>query len=221
MKRVFIDQEQLEALSKVGRVHLRAYPIDQVIYHHGQLSADMAVVVSGKVAIQSISKEGDLLIVSTFGPGEVIGANLMFAAKNTYPMTVVAVSEATLAHISKEEVLCLCQEDKNFLLQFLSLISDRTLLLTDKLQNVAQKSLRQRLTDYLMAQMAIQGQSEQGQSEQGQSAHPRIILPCTKKALAEQLGVQRTSLSRELDKMRKEGLITFDSHTVTWLGERV
>jgi CRP-like cAMP-binding protein len=40
----------------------------------------------------------------------------------------------------------------------------------------------------------------------------------TKKALAEKIGVQRTSLSRELDRMRKEGLIDFEGRTVCITG---
>ena len=44
-----------------------------------------------------------------------------------------------------------------------------------------------------------------------------IRLPITKKALAERMGVARTSLSRELGKMREEGVIEFDRDTITLL----
>jgi DNA-binding transcriptional regulator LsrR (DeoR family) len=39
----------------------------------------------------------------------------------------------------------------------------------------------------------------------------------TKKALADKIGVQRTSLSRELSKMKKDGLIECDSESITIL----
>ncbi len=39
----------------------------------------------------------------------------------------------------------------------------------------------------------------------------KIKLNTTKKGLADKIGVQRTSLSRELNKMRKEKLIDFDN----------
>ncbi|HPE16011.1 MAG TPA: helix-turn-helix domain-containing protein, partial [Oscillospiraceae bacterium] len=39
----------------------------------------------------------------------------------------------------------------------------------------------------------------------------------TKKALAERIGVQRTSLSRELAKMRDDGLIKFDIDSIELL----
>jgi CRP-like cAMP-binding protein len=45
----------------------------------------------------------------------------------------------------------------------------------------------------------------------------RIQLGITKKALAERIGVQRTSLSRELAKMKADGLIDFDDKTISLL----
>ena len=39
----------------------------------------------------------------------------------------------------------------------------------------------------------------------------------TKKVLADKIGVQRTSLSRELSKMKNDGLIDFDSESITIL----
>jgi len=42
-----------------------------------------------------------------------------------------------------------------------------------------------------------------------------IKIEVTKKDLAEKFGVQRSSLSRELNKMRKDGLIEYDAYSIT------
>jgi len=42
-----------------------------------------------------------------------------------------------------------------------------------------------------------------------------IKLEVTKKDVAEKVGVQRSSLSRELNKMRKDGLIEYDAFSIT------
>jgi Mn-dependent DtxR family transcriptional regulator len=42
-----------------------------------------------------------------------------------------------------------------------------------------------------------------------------IKLDITKKELAERLGIQRTSLSHELSKMKKDGLVDYDAHSIT------
>jgi DNA-binding transcriptional regulator LsrR (DeoR family) len=43
----------------------------------------------------------------------------------------------------------------------------------------------------------------------------KIELHMTKKELAEKLGIQRTSLSRELNKMKKDGLIDYNASSIT------
>jgi len=48
-----------------------------------------------------------------------------------------------------------------------------------------------------------------------------LELPTSKKMLAEKLGVQRTSLSRELQKMANEGLIHFDRQSITIIDEKI
>ena len=48
----------------------------------------------------------------------------------------------------------------------------------------------------------------------------RIRLTMSKKALADKMGVQRTSLSRELSRMRRDGLILFDAHYIERLAPK-
>ena len=42
-----------------------------------------------------------------------------------------------------------------------------------------------------------------------------INLKTTKKSLAQRFGIERSSLSRELNKMRSDGLVEFDARTIT------
>ncbi len=46
-----------------------------------------------------------------------------------------------------------------------------------------------------------------------------VKVGISKKDLAQRMEVQRSSLSRELNKMRKDGLIEFDSKTITLKNE--
>jgi CRP-like cAMP-binding protein len=88
-----------------------------------------------------------------------------------------------------------------FLLQFLQIISENTAVLHERLAHVSQKGLRQRLTQYLVAESAKQ------QTQ-------KIVLPLTKVRLAQLLGVSRTSLSREFTAMQKAGLLTYNRNIV-------
>ena len=112
-------------------------------------------------------------------------------------MTIIAKSDSTMLHIKKEVILELSMINKNFLLMLLQYLSDRSVLLTDKIKLISGKSIRQLILDFLTFEYHIQGSN-------------KIKLIMTKKELAERFGIQRTSLSRELQKMRKEGLIDYN-----------
>jgi len=74
--------------------------------------------------------------------------------------------------------------------------------LGDKLKYYARRPLRKIITAYLKHESLKQDSKI-------------IQLTTSKKALAESMGVQRTSLSRELQKMKQEGLITYSADTIT------
>lgn len=178
------------------------YQKDTVIYFQNQRCTTFDIILQGKILIQKIDTRGDVLTVSSFGGGDYLGANLLFAQNNTYPMTVVSKSASTLLHIERPLILDLCQNHKDFLIKYLQSISNRTLILTDKINTLTMKTLRQRITEFLAYEYYRQ-------------KNPRIKLSMTKKELSEKLGVQRPSLSRELSKMRKDGILEFDAKYIT------
>jgi CRP-like cAMP-binding protein len=72
------------------------------------------------------------------------------------------------------------------------------------MKNRVSRTIRQSIMTYLRRQSQLQKRQ-------------RIRLTLSKKALAEMFGISRTSLSRELGRMRDEGLIDFDQKTITIL----
>ena len=84
----------------------------------------------------------------------------------------------------------------------LGTISDRMLILADKIRTISHKTIRQQIIAFLTYEYHLQ-------------KSPVIRLKYSKKELAERLGVQRSSLGRELNKMRREGLLEYDARTIT------
>lgn len=134
----------------------------------------------------------------------MIGGNLLFCHKNSYPMTIIGKTDVTIIHLKKDLILKLCQSNSNFLINFLESLSDKTLILADRIKTLSFKSLRKSIVDFLIYESYSQKNN-------------KIKLGLTKKDLAEKFGVQRTSLSRELKKMREEGLIEYDAYSITIL----
>lgn len=196
----FTKEELIEVLS--GReAALHKYLKNEMVYLQGQTASRMDVVLSGKVSVQRLDENGNVLRIEDFRKGSLIGANLIFSTFRTYPMTVVSEEETVLLSLDASLILKLCTLNRDFMVQFLKAVSDRTLVLTNKIEEISPGTLRKKLLDYLTYEQEFQKSS-------------CIVLDGTKKKLAERLGVQRTSLSRELQKMKKDGLIDYDRNTI-------
>lgn len=187
-----------------GKITLQRFQPGQIIHLDGDLCRGMEIILSGRVSVERIDESGNLMIINQFGPDDMIGGNLVFSRNPRYPMTIIAKSPSTLVVLEKSLIFELCSRYPEFLEQFLSAISDNAMMLGDKIKHYIQRSLRESLTSYLKNMAMIQGSN-------------RIQLPVTKKELAEQIGVQRTSLSRELQKMKQEGLVEYDAQTIRLL----
>lgn len=174
----------------------------QVVHLQGDVCTSMDVVLEGKITVESIGADGSLLRVASFSPGSILGMNLIFSSKNEYPMTVVADIRSSLVSIPRETILEMGRVSFHFIEWLLMEISDRTLLLTDKLGAISMKTIRQKIMEFL-------------EIEYKRQRSEVIRLDLTKKELAERLGVNRTSLSRELDKMRRDKLIDFGRSSIT------
>lgn len=194
--------DELISVFNEGQYTISYYGKGSIIHMENQRSWAWDVILKGEAMVQKIDEKGSILNVTQFAAGENMGGNLLFSRHPHYPMSVFAKSDTIILHIQRDLVLQLCQENKVFLLEFLTSISDKTTILTSKIKNISMKTIREIIIDFLNFQYKIQ------------KSH-RITLNMTKKELAEDMGIQRTSLSRELQKMRSEGLVSYDAHTVT------
>lgn len=193
-----IPQDVLKLLLKNTQIMKKHYAKDEIIHMDGDRCKQMEVILSGHVAIERIDQEGNLLTITEFFSGDIIGGNLLFSKNPHYPLTVTAKAPVDLLAFSKETTFSLCTHYPDFLASYLEYVSDHTLLLGDKIKHYVQRTIRESLLTYFESELKRQG------------VNP-IELPMSKKALAERIGVQRTSLSRELQKMKHDGLIDYDA----------
>lgn len=197
-----IQREVVEEILGDGGCKVKTYEAQALIHWEGETCSSAEYILRGEVDVQLLKETGSMMTISTFKPGDVLGSNLIFSSHPVYPMMVSARSDVELLSLKAPTLLKLCTISPVFLESFLKEISDRALLLSGKITTIALKSLREAIMDYLDLECRLQNTQ-------------KINLPFSKKEWAERLGVQRPSLSRELSKMRDEGLIDYDRRTIT------
>ncbi len=197
-----IPQEFLEDCIKAKTMNIKTYSKDAIIHFDGDICVYAEHILSGKVVVERIDESGNLLTITEFYPDDILGGNLIFSKNPHYPMTVTAKTDTSILAIQKDTLFELCSTNASFLRQFLEYISDNTLLLGDKIKHYVNRSIRESIIAYIKNEYKLQNSN-------------KIRLHSTKKALADRIGVQRTSLSRELQKMKNDGLIDFDASSIT------
>lgn len=166
----------------------------------------LGIIISGNVEIQKIFASGKVITIDRLKQGNIFGEVIIFSNMRKYPATITAVQEASIMFISKEEILKLCSLNSKFLNNFMGLLSNKILMLNKKVKNLSYNSIRQKVSSYLLQEYEKRG-------------NLNLKLNISRKEMAELLGVPRPSLSREMIKMKEEGLIDFNKNIIKILDE--
>lgn len=201
----FSEKEINDLLSNKS-THIKSYPSGEIIFSQGEECIVLSIVLEGEVEIQKLEPSGKVLTVSKLLSGDVFGENLLFGDKNHYPMNVVSKKNSRILHIPKPSVAALSQSHTAFMTSFMQTLSNKAVALSSKLNEIGLRSLRQKICDYIY-------------SDYNKTSSNKINLTLSKKEWAEHLGVQRPSLSRELMKLKEEGIIDYDKTSITILDE--
>ena len=110
-----------------------------------------------------------------------------------FPVNVVAVTDAELLTIKKNDFLKFLKSDDRILQNFLGMISNNSLFLTEKIKFLNFKTIKGKLAQYFLQ---ISGP--------GVSA---TQLPMTQTDMADYFGVARPSLARVVSELESEGLV--------------
>lgn len=201
-----ITPQEIESYLIEGSCKITQYKKNNIVHFVGEVCSKLEIILSGKVVVERIDESGNLMTIAEFLGGDVLGGNLMFSKNPYYPMTVTAKEATLILEINKDRLFRLFSDNHEFLSSYLEYVSDHTVILGDRIKHYVNRTIRESIISYLNFEAKKQNSSI-------------IKLSMTKKALAERIGVQRTSLSRELAKMREDGLIEFNSVSISLLNK--
>jgi CRP-like cAMP-binding protein len=194
-----------ESYLRDGSFKITSYNKNNIVHFSSEVCLTLEIILSGSVAVERIDEAGNLMTIAEFLSDDILGGNLLFSKKPYYPMTITAKQPTVILAIEKDRLFRIFSDNHTFLRSYLEFVSDHTTILGDRIKHYVQKSIRESVMSYLDYEL------------HKQNSNP-IKLPITKKALAEKIGVQRTSLSRELQKMQRDGLIRFERDSIKIFG---
>ena len=193
----------LQVLSKKEHKLVNGYQVtkNSVIAHEGDLCENIGVIVSGKVDIISYAFKGKEMLLNSLKAGDIFGNNLIFSSDPVYRGDVVAKEKCVIAFINKENLIYLLQNNQEFLALYLQAQSDFGKSLNARIQLLSFTNAEERLFYYA-------------------SKNENAIVFKNVTSLAQQIGIQRETLSRLLTSLVKRHLIKKEKGKITFLKKR-
>lgn len=186
-----------------SKIRIEHYPHEYTIAIESDVSKNIGIILEGRILVKAYTLGGNNFTLNTLEPGQIFGDILMFSdISNTFPGSLITQSNTKIAYIPNEVFQEYLYTDRTLLRNFLRLFSDKAYEMNYKSKLLSQDSVRDKILFYLYNQRRIQKSN-------------LILLGITKEELANQLFIQRPSLSRELRKMKDDGLIDYDLKSIT------
>jgi CRP-like cAMP-binding protein len=164
----------------------------------------IGIVNSGEIVLAKESIAGNRMILNVLKEGDMFGEMVSFSEKKVWPASATAQSDCTIVFVSPEKVITQCDKYCShhtiLINNLLHIMSKKALQLNRKVEYLTFKSLRSKLSAYLLEMHKTTGKL-------------MFVLPMNREELADFFNVARPSISRELVKMKDEGLIDFHKST--------
>lgn len=178
-----------------------------VIFHQGEIAREMGLVLMGGVHIESVDLWGNRSILSHIGQGQVFaetyaltGGPLLVDAVAAVDSQILRIDLSELLHEREESTLW----NQKILKNLVTIFAQKNRALSGRIFCTSSKSIRGRVVTYLSAQALEQGSHS-------------FFIPFDRQQLADYLSVDRSALSKELGRMRDEGLLEFRKNHFTLL----
>lgn len=201
-----ISEDELPSMLKCLGAVEKSFGKGDYIYRIGEQISEVALLVEGSVHIQKSDYWGNLSIINRVMPGEVFAEAYAVPGSSVMVNDAVASADSVVIFLNFRRILTMCSSTCRFHYQLLQnyfvILADKNRLLTQKIEHMSQRTTREKLLSYL--------------SEQSQKAcSASFTIPFNRQQLADFLAIDRSAMSNELSKMRKEGILEFEKNQFT------
>ena len=195
-----MDKDEIRALLQCIKPQILNYKKGEYLIIENDECKGPGIVLEGEVLVSKENAAGERVILSKLGVGELFGEIFAFSGTSIWYASVSAVTDCTVMFLSAARMTDNCANQcinhKQLIQNMLHIVAGKALDLNKRVDYLTIKSIRSKISTYLLEKY-----------EQTQQTY--FVTPMKRNELADFLNVARPSLSRELMKMKEEGLIDF------------
>ena len=201
-----VSEAELTAMLACLKAEKKDFPKEVFVLRAGDTAESIGLVLTGTVLVIQEDIWGNRNILSKAGLGQTFAAAYACAPGSRLNVSVVAETPVTVLFLNVKRILTVCPSACSYhsriIRNLLGELAGKNLQFSEKLTHVGQRSTRSKIMSYLSAEAQRLGTYE-------------LDIPFSRQQLADYLGVERSGLSQELGKMKKDGLLDYrKSHFV-------
>lgn len=195
-----IGEKELGSLIKCLDAQVRSFRSEDYIFLSGDEINYVGIVLTGIVEVMKENLAGNKHIVAFLEPADMFAEGIVCTVTRISPVTVRVKEDAKVLFVPYERVIKSCGNSCAFHISLIQnmmvVLGEKNVKLNRKLELLTLKGMREKIASFLINEARERG-----------SSMFQIMLNRTE--LADYLNVSRTSMCRELARMKDEELIDF------------
>ena len=203
-----IDPRDLKAMLGCLGGRIVHFERDEVIFAEDSRAENVGIVLEGSAEVVRDDFFGNRTIQARVEPGELFAEAFACAEVERLPVSVVGVKPGRAMVIRLRRIIETCSNACSFhsrmVMNLLRAMAARNLQLNRKLEITSRRTTRDKLMAYLTSQARQAGANS-------------FVIPFDRQALADYLCVERSALSAEIGKLRREGVLESERSRFTLL----
>lgn len=201
------EEDITKMLSCLGAVEKSCKKGETVLFE-GSEAHSFSIVMRGSVQIERTDYFGNRSILATIYPPQLFGEAFAFAEARSLSVNVTAAEDTEILLIGASQITDPCRNACPFhckaVQNLLRTVASKNLVLHRKIEVTSKRSTREKLMSYLLLQ------AEAADSN-------TFTIPYNRQELADYLEVDRSGLSAEIGKLRRENVLRCRKSTFTLL----
>lgn len=193
-----ITDESMEAILGCMGAVIKTFDKKQTIIAIGEPVRYMGIVLKGTAQIGQTDYFGNRSIVANVEPSELFGETFACAGVKVMPVDVIANEETTVMFVECLRMIQFCSNACSFhrqiIYNLMKIVATKNLVFHQKMEIIGKRSTREKLMAFLLFQAKKNNSNS-------------FDIPYDRQELADYLQVDRSGLSAEISKLRKEGII--------------
>lgn len=146
---IFCQLNHLELSELSDNKTHNVYKKGQVIFYEGNQPQGLFCIYSGKVKIHKLGDDGKEQIVRFAKKGNVLGYRALLSG-DTYYASATALEDTLVCYLSKQVFTKILQSNTELSMQTIKMLSEDLRNAEQKIMNMAQKHVRERIAEALL-----------------------------------------------------------------------